>query len=170
MRPLGAPSPHVPNVRVPSHVSLFSRKFWASKVMYRGSAADFSVVFCTPTAAAAAVETAAGSPLLSLTSPPRPRFCAEDLLKPCWSTLRRRQPSTCHHAEESCLNVCSHLLWHLQWDSRVYTKPPKVGRRTSVHGLRSPNLPTNQRHTTMPSSYVWKMWRWGPERSHTSNC
>ena len=35
------------------------------------------------------------SPLLSLTSPPRPRFCAEDLPKPCWSTLRRGQPSTC---------------------------------------------------------------------------
>ena len=36
------------------------------------------------------------SPLLSLTSPPRPRFCAEDLPKPCWSTLRRGQPSTCY--------------------------------------------------------------------------
>ena len=37
----GPLSPHVPNVRVHSHVSLFSRKFWASKVLYRGSAADF---------------------------------------------------------------------------------------------------------------------------------
>ena len=36
------------------------------------------------------------SPLLSLISPPRPRFCAEDLPKPCWSTLRRGQPSTCY--------------------------------------------------------------------------
>ena len=36
------------------------------------------------------------SPLLSLASPPRPRFCAEDLPKPCWSTLRRGQPSTCY--------------------------------------------------------------------------
>ena len=35
-------------------------------------------------------------PLLSLTSPPRPRFCAEDLSKLCWSTLRRGQPSTCY--------------------------------------------------------------------------
>ena len=35
-------------------------------------------------------------PLLSLPSPPRPRFCAEDLPKPCWSTLRRGQPSTCY--------------------------------------------------------------------------
>ena len=24
------------------------------------------------------------SPLMSLTSPPRPRFCAEDIAKPCW--------------------------------------------------------------------------------------
>ena len=39
-RPLGAISPHVPNVRVHSHVSLFSRKVWASKVMYRGSAVN----------------------------------------------------------------------------------------------------------------------------------
>ena len=36
------------------------------------------------------------SPLLSLISPPRPRFCAEHLPKPCWSTLRRGQPSTCY--------------------------------------------------------------------------
>ena len=35
-------------------------------------------------------------PLLSLTSPPRPRFCAEDLPKSCWSILRRGQPSTCY--------------------------------------------------------------------------
>ena len=124
MRPLGVPSPHVLNVRVHSHVSLFSRKVWASKVMYRGSAADFSVVLCSSTAAEE-VGTAAGSPLLSLTSPPRPRFCAEDLPNPRWSTLRREQPSTCHQAEESCLNVCGHLLWYLRWDSRVYTKPPK---------------------------------------------
>ena len=48
MRALGALSPHVPNVRVHSHVSLLSRKFWASKVIYRGSAADFSVVLCKP--------------------------------------------------------------------------------------------------------------------------
>ena len=34
------------------------------------------------------------SPLLSLTSPPRPWFCAEDLPKPCWSTLRRGRHST----------------------------------------------------------------------------
>ena len=112
----------------------------------RGSAGDFSVCFfCTPStaAAAAAVGTAVGSPLLSPTSPPRPRFCAEDLLRPCWSTLRRGQPSTCHLAEESCLHVCSHLLWHLRLDySRVYTKPPKVGRQTSVHDLRSPNVQT----------------------------
>ena len=47
-RPLGALSPHVPNVRVHSHVSLFSRKFWASKVMYRGSAADILIVLCKP--------------------------------------------------------------------------------------------------------------------------
>ena len=39
-------SPHLPNVRVHSHVSLFCRKFWASKVMYRGSAAEFLVVMC----------------------------------------------------------------------------------------------------------------------------
>ena len=41
-------SPHVPNVRVHSHVSLFSRNIWASKVMYRGSAADILVVLCKP--------------------------------------------------------------------------------------------------------------------------
>ena len=56
-----------------------------------------SVGFCTPTAAAAAVGTvASSSPLLSVTSPPTPRFCAEDLLKLCSSTLRRGQASTCH--------------------------------------------------------------------------
>ena len=43
-RPLLSISPYLPNVRVHSHVSLFSRKFWSSKVMYRGSAADFLVV------------------------------------------------------------------------------------------------------------------------------
>ena len=31
-----------------SRVSLFSRKFWASKVMYRGSTADILVVLCKP--------------------------------------------------------------------------------------------------------------------------
>ena len=41
-------SPHLPNVRVHSHVSFFRRKFWALKVMYRGSAADSSVVLCKP--------------------------------------------------------------------------------------------------------------------------
>ena len=35
-------------IRVHSYVSLFSRKVWASKVMYRGSAADFLVVLCKP--------------------------------------------------------------------------------------------------------------------------
>ena len=43
-----------------------------------------------------------------------------------------------------------------------------VGRRTSVHDLRSPKLPTEQRHMAM-HSYVWKIRRWGPERSRTSN-
>ena len=38
--PLGAISPHVPDVRVHSHVSLFSRNVWACKVMYRGSAVN----------------------------------------------------------------------------------------------------------------------------------
>ena len=33
-------------------------------------------------------------PLLSLISPPRPRFCSADLPNPFWSTLRRGQPST----------------------------------------------------------------------------
>ena len=47
-QPLLAISPHLPNARVHSDVSLFSRKFWASKVMYRGSAADFLVVPCKP--------------------------------------------------------------------------------------------------------------------------
>ena len=35
-------------------------------------------------------------PLLSLISPPRPRFCSAGLPNPCWSTLRRGQPSTCY--------------------------------------------------------------------------
>ena len=34
-------SPHLPNVKVHSRVSLSSRKVWASKIMYRGSAAVF---------------------------------------------------------------------------------------------------------------------------------
>ena len=39
-RPLLTISPYLPNVRrVHSHVSYFSRKFWASKVIFRGSAA-----------------------------------------------------------------------------------------------------------------------------------
>ena len=46
--PLGAISPHVPNVRVHSHVSLFSRNVWASKVMYRGSAVNALVVLGIP--------------------------------------------------------------------------------------------------------------------------
>ena len=48
-RPLLYISPYLPNVRVNRYyVSLFKIKFWASKVMYRGSAADFSVLqgFC----------------------------------------------------------------------------------------------------------------------------
>ena len=44
MSPLGAISPHAPSVRVRSHVSLFSRNVWASKVMYRGSAVNALVV------------------------------------------------------------------------------------------------------------------------------
>ena len=35
-------------------------------------------------------------PLLSLISPPRPRFCSAGLPNPFWSTLRRGQPSTCY--------------------------------------------------------------------------
>ena len=35
-------------------------------------------------------------PLLSLISPPRPRFCSADLPNPFRSTLRRGQPSTCY--------------------------------------------------------------------------
>ena len=48
MRPLLYTSPYLPNDRGHSHVSLFRRKFWASKVMYRGSAADFLALqgFC----------------------------------------------------------------------------------------------------------------------------
>ena len=46
--PLGAVSPHVPNVRVDSHVSLFSRNVWASEVMYRGSAINALVVLGIP--------------------------------------------------------------------------------------------------------------------------
>ena len=41
-------TPHLLNVRVHSHVSFFRRKLWASKVMYRGSAADFLVGLCKP--------------------------------------------------------------------------------------------------------------------------
>ena len=52
---------------------------------------------------------------------------------------------------------------------RVYTKPPKVRRRTTVHDLRRPKLPSEERYMTM-HSYVWKMWRWGQQRSHTSDC
>ena len=52
-RPLGAISPHVPNVRVHSHASLFSRKVWASKVMYRGSAVNALVVLGIPPSAMA---------------------------------------------------------------------------------------------------------------------
>ena len=48
LRPLGAISPHVPSVRVHSHVSLFSRNVWASKVMYRGSAVNALVVSGIP--------------------------------------------------------------------------------------------------------------------------
>ena len=46
--PLGAISPHVPNVRVHSHVSLFSRNVWASKVIYRASAVNALVVLGIP--------------------------------------------------------------------------------------------------------------------------
>ena len=48
MRPLLCISPHLPNLGVHSHVNLFKRKFWASEVMYRGSAADFLALqgFC----------------------------------------------------------------------------------------------------------------------------
>ena len=48
MRPLLPPSSHLPNVRGHSHVPLFRGKFWASEVMYRGSAADFLALqgFC----------------------------------------------------------------------------------------------------------------------------
>ena len=47
-RPLLYTSPHLPNVRVHSYVYLFRRKFWESKIMYRGSAADFLVILCKP--------------------------------------------------------------------------------------------------------------------------
>ena len=69
-------------------------------------------------------------------------------------------------------NVCSHLLWHLRWDSRVCTKPPqnqKVGRRTSAHDLRSPKLSSEQRYMAM-NSYVWKMWPYVQQRSFRWNC
>ena len=36
-----SPSTHLPKDRVHSHVPLFRGKFWASKAMYRGSAAEF---------------------------------------------------------------------------------------------------------------------------------
>ena len=40
VRPLLYTSPHLPNVRMHTNVSLFRRKFWASNVMYRGSATN----------------------------------------------------------------------------------------------------------------------------------
>ena len=64
------------------------------------------------------------------------------------------------------------FLWHLRWGSRVCTKPlqsQKVGSQTSVHDLRGPKLPSEQRYMTM-HSYVWKMWRCVQQRSHISNC
>ena len=73
------------------------------------------------------------SPLLSLTSPPRPRFCAEALLKPCWSTLRRGQPSTTTKPKKVDLMCVVPFQRHLRWDSRVYAKSPKS---------RPPNLGT----------------------------
>ena len=47
----------------------------------------------------------------------------------------------------------------------------KVGRRTSVHDLQSPKLPSEQRHIDMTmNSYAWKMWRCVQQRSLMSNC
>ena len=54
----------------------------------------------------------------------------------------------------------------------VCTKPlqsQKIGRQTSVHDLRRPKLPSEQRYMTMHSN-VWKMWRCVQRRSHVSNC
>ena len=75
-------------------------------------------------------------PLLRLISPPRPRFCSADLPNPCWTTLRRGQPSTCYQAEESRLNVCSHLSVAFavgfrglhETPAEPKTRPPNLGR------------------------------------------
>ena len=48
-------------------------------------------------------------PLLSLTSPAKPRFSTKGLSKPYRRTLLRGQPSTCSVPYESGLHICSHL-------------------------------------------------------------
>ena len=71
-------------------------------------------------------------------------------------------------AENLLLFLLQHAAAAAAASCRSTENHRKLGRRTSIHDLRSPNLPTEQRYMTM-HSYVWK-WRWGPERSHTSNC
>ena len=90
------------------------------------------------------------------------------------AVLRRRHPKTLLEeppkrttlymlqSQRKLLNVCSHLS--LAVVVRVCRIPgftqkhQKVGRRTSVHDLRSPKLPSEERFMTM-NSYVCKMWR-----------
>ena len=73
------------------------------------------------------------SPLLSLTSTQRPRFCAEDLPKPRWSTFE--EDNLLHATKPKKVDQMRVVtfLWHLWWDSRAYTRAPKS---------RPPNLGT----------------------------
>ena len=69
---------------------LFCGNIFSILVLWRSESGLHFLYFCSGR------NSSKGPPLLSPTSPPRPRFCAEDLPKPCWSTLRIEQPSTCY--------------------------------------------------------------------------
>ena len=91
------------------------------------------------------------------------------------AVLRRRHPKTLLEeppkrttlymlqSQRKLLNVCSHLslavvVVRVCRIPGFTQKHQKVGRRTSVHDLRSPKLPSEERFMTM-NSYVCKMWR-----------
>ena len=107
-------------------------------------------------------------PLLSLTSLPRPRFCAEDLPKLYWSTLLRGQPSTCSVPQESWLNICSHLSVAFAVDVNKTLARPQLRPLNSEHNLRSPNFPSEERYIW--NSVVWKVWLEKLQSSSISNC
>ena len=86
-------------------------------------------------------------PLLSLISPPRPRFFSADLPNPCWSNPPKKTTFYMLLSRRKSSKCVVTFLWHLRWDFRVCTKPlqsQKVGREPRYMIFEAQNFLLNK--------------------------